>query len=66
MEQPFWFITYCNNTSKRNNYSLIYLEDYNEARQFVFDTIGDNWAFMYSTAVLQEQIDRFGLTEITL
>ena len=62
---PTWFVTFPQRLCTRDCYRRVEADDLEHARRAVVRHHGTAWAFIYPIDELVEQVERFGLTEIT-
>jgi len=58
-----WAFTFGFGTPYRNNF-VVFTGSFSEARHKMFDYFGKDWAMQYEWEEFQEQIPRYGLTEL--
>ena len=61
-----FYVTYGSGSNQATNCSRVFAVDYDAARDFIFEKIGDKFAFCYTEAEFGGQIEAYGLTEIPL
>ena len=60
------YVTYGSGSNLAGCYSVAYGEDYDECRRVAMLHTGGKFAFTYTEAEFEGQIERFGLSEVPL
>ena len=61
-----FYVTYGFGSNQATNFSRVFAKDCDAASELVFKQIGDKFAFCYTEAEFDGQIEAYGLTEIPL
>ena len=61
-----FYVTYGSGSDQASNFSRVYAVDYDAARILIFEQIGNKFAFCYTEAEFDWQVEAYGLTEIPL
>jgi hypothetical protein len=68
-DNPNWeafYVTYGGGTQQAQCYSIVWAEDYSQARKTINESIGNKFAFVCDEAGFEGQVEKYDLQEIPL